>query len=279
MAARTIPRRMVRRRFVASGVRAVAGAAIASGLPSVARAAQGDGRLTVFAAISLKEALDEIVRAYEARSGERVTLVYAGTPALARQIEQGAPADLFVSADREWMDHLAARGLVDTGSRTDLVGNALVLIGSTIDPARDAPLRIAPGFDLATPLRGEWLAMADPDTVPAGRYARAALQKLGVWEQVRRRVVRAENVRVALALVGRGEAPLGIVYRTDALAEPSVRILDTFPADSHPPIVYPAARIAASRAPGALALLRALAEPDARRVWERRGFVPRSASR
>lgn len=226
--------------------------------------------ITVFAASSLKEALDEQVSAWSARTGHRVRVSYAGSNALARQIESGAPANLFISADDEWMDYLARKNLVVVASRRDLVGNDLVLIA----PAAVAkPMTIAPGFPLTAALAGGRLAVANPDAVPAGKYAKAALTKLGVWASVEGQTARAENVRAALAFVARAEAPLGIVYRTDAMAEPRVSIVGTFPPDSHPAIVYPAAIVAGQETTAARALLDALLTADARIVWKRFGFA------
>lgn len=224
--------------------------------------------LTVFAAASLKEALDAAVRPFEAASGRRVAISYAGSNVLARQIEAGAPAALFISADREWVDELESHGLVVPGTRRDLVANELVIIAPASSRLQ---LHVAPGFDLARALAGGRLALANPDAVPAGRYAKASLQHLGAWEAVRDRIAPAENVRGALALVARGEAPLGIVYRTDALAERGVRIVDTIPAGTHAPIVYP--MVVIRGAPAAARDLAAdLASPAAARTWERFGF-------
>jgi molybdate transport system substrate-binding protein len=225
--------------------------------------------LTVFAAASLKEALDEVARSFTAASGHKVAVSYAASSALARQIEAGAPADLFISADIDWMDYLGERKALREGARTRLLGNSLVLAAPAASPAN---LAIAPGFPLAAALGKERLAMANPDAVPAGRYARAALQSLGVWKEVEPRIARAENVRAALLLVSRGEVPFGIVYRTDALADRGVRIVGTFPAGSHPMIVYPAAVTAAAR-PQAVELLDYLRSPGARRIWETHGFT------
>ena len=227
--------------------------------------------VTVFAAASLREALDAQARSFEAQTGNTVVVSYAGSNALARQIEAGAPASLFISADLDWMDDVARHALVVPGSRVNLVGNALVLIA----PAKDSSaLRIAPGFALAQALGEGRLAMANPNSVPAGRYAKAALEFLGVWGSVEPRAVRAENVRAALLLVARGEAPLGIVYRTDALAERRVRIVDTFPPDSHPAIVYAAALISGRETAAARAFLDFLGASTARVTWQRYGFAP-----
>ncbi|TMH29968.1 MAG: molybdate ABC transporter substrate-binding protein, partial [Betaproteobacteria bacterium] len=198
---------------------------------------------------------------FESASGDKLTVVYAGSNALAKQIEAGAPADVFISADVDWMDYLEARKLLAPASRIDLVGNRLVLIA----PANnDSALTIAPGFALSPALGAGKLAMANPDSVPAGKYAKAALEALGVWPSVQKQVARTEHVRASLALVARGEAALGIVYATDALAEPKVRVVGTFPAGTHPAIVYPAAVIATSRA---RAQARALA------TWRHHGFT------
>lgn len=226
--------------------------------------------VTAFAAASLREALDAQARRFEAQTGNAVVVSYAGSNALARQIEAGAPANVFISADLDWMDDVERHGLVAPGSRVNLLANALVLI----EPAQGASsLRIASGFALAAALGEGRLAMADPDSVPAGRYGKAALQSLGVWGGVERRVVRADNVRAALLLVARAEAPFGIVYRTDALAERRVRIVDTFPPSSHAPIVYPAARISGRDTAAAKAFLDFLASPGAKPIWERWGFA------
>lgn len=225
--------------------------------------------LLVYAAASLKESLDEVAAQY-ARGGERVRVSYFASSALAKQIERGAPADVFVSADLDWMDYLERRGLLRAGTRRDLLHNGLVLIA----PA-DSRLQLAiePGFALAAALGAGRLAMADPDSVPAGRYGRTALEKLGAWQGVAARVVRGDNVRTALNFVARGEAPLGIVYETDARAERRVRIVGVFPPASHPRIVYPAAVVAASRHPAAQPFLAYLASSGARTVFGKYGFT------
>lgn len=224
-------------------------------------------KLTVFAAASLKDALDEIARAYQEKAQVIVSL--AASSALARQIENGAPADVFISADREWMDYLAARNLIDRETRADLLTNRLVLIAPS---ASRIETEIRPGFPLAALLGQERLALADPEHVPAGRYARAALEKLGVWNTVEAKLARTDNVRIALALVARGEAPLGIVYLSDALAEKKVRMVGEFPAGSHPPIVYPAAVVSSSRNPAAREFLSYLRSAEARAIFEKHGF-------
>jgi molybdate transport system substrate-binding protein len=224
--------------------------------------------LLVFAAASLADALTQVDAAFTVRTGVPVKASFAATSVLAKQIEAGAPAQVFLSADREWMDYLEQRALLQRGSRRDLLGNTLVLIAPRDSTVR---LNIAPGFDLAGALGAGRLAIADPDSVPAGRYARAALVKLGVWPKVSGRVVGAENVRAALEFVARGEAPLGIAYRSDAQAEKRVRVVDVFPADSHPPIVYPVA-LTAGAPPAAARYAAFLSSDEARATFERAGF-------
>jgi molybdate transport system substrate-binding protein len=225
--------------------------------------------VTVFAAASLKEAMDEQAKQFAAATGNKVIVSYGASNALARQIEAGAPADLFISADLDWMDYLAGRSLLAPNARFDLLRNTLVLIAPA---SSSSALRIAPNFGLAAALGTEKLAMANPDSVPAGKYGKSALEKLGVWTSVEKQVARAETVRAALALVARQEAPFGIVYSTDALADKGVKIVDTFPPDSYPPIVYPAALLASSTSPAARPLLGYLRSASARPVWERFGF-------
>lgn len=224
--------------------------------------------ITVFAAASLKDALDEVSRAYERATGERIVASYAASSALAKQIENGAPADLFISADLDWMDYLEKRDLIKRESRRNLLRNRLVLIAPADSSAR---IDIAPNFPLAKLLGNERLAMANPDAVPAGKYGRAALEALGVWRDVRARVAPAENVRAALTLVARGEAPLGIVYRTDALADRKVKIVGEFPESTHPPIVYPAALTMVAK-PQAAAFLESLGAAPAKSVFGKYGF-------
>lgn len=226
--------------------------------------------LTVFAAASLKEALDEQVSRFEADAGSKIVVSYGASSALAKQIEAGAPADVILSADIDWIDYLDARKLLRQGTRINLLGNRLVLVA----PADSHPsLHIAPGFGLAAALAGGRLAMANPDSVPAGKYGREALQSLRVWPGIEPHIARTENVRAGLLLVARGEAPFGIVYATDALAERRVRIVDTFPENTHAPIVYPVAIVAASRSPYAQRFVDSLASPAARPVWARHGFT------
>jgi molybdate transport system substrate-binding protein len=243
---------------------------LAAGLGAPGALAQGGGSITVFAAASLKNALDEAVSSYAKETGTRVTVAYAASSALARQIEMRAPADVFISADPEWMDYLQTRQLIRPATRLELLGNRLVLIAPGDSKASFAIDRNMP---LAQTLGGGRLAMADPDTVPAGKYGKAALEALGAWGAVGAKLARAENVRAALAFVARGECPLGIVYATDAAVEPRVRVVGAFPAGTHPPIVYPAALTAGAASAAASALLRFLGSAEAKRVFERHGFT------
>lgn len=225
--------------------------------------------ITVLAAVSLTDVLQEIAGEFKTETGISVRYSFAASSALARQIESGAPADVFVSADLEWMDYLQQKSLIDAASRLNIAGNELVLIA----PAASAiALEIAPSFALAAALGDGRLAIADPSSVPAGRYALAALTALGVWSSVEHRLVPAENVRAALAYVSRGEVPLGIVYRTDALVDPKVRVVDTFPAGTHAPIVYPAAATGRGLEM-ATKFLEFLAGARAREILRRHGFT------
>lgn len=194
--------------------------------------------VVVFAAASLKNALDAVAADFEASTGDTVTISYGGSNALAKQIIEGAPADIFLSAAENWMDEVEKAGLVVPGTRTDLLGNTLVLVAHGKD---GAPVEIKPGFDLAGLLAGGKLAMGMVESVPAGQYGKAALETLGVWSAVEGSVAQSDNVRAALALVSAGEAPYGIVYATDAAADDNVSVVGTFPGDSHPPIIYPGA--------------------------------------
>lgn len=228
------------------------------------------GSVTVFAAASLATAMDGIAAAWRRDTGIEVRISYAASSALARQIEQGAPSDIYISADRAWMDELEDKGLIETGTRIDLLGNELVLVAPQESVARN--VEIGSALDLAGLLGDGRLAVAETSAVPAGRYARSALETLGLWDGVKDRLAQGENVRATLLLVARAEAPYGIVYRTDAAAEPDVRIVGTFPPDSHPPIVYPAALVAGAGASGARAFLDFLASPEAMRLFEAQGF-------
>jgi molybdate transport system substrate-binding protein len=227
-------------------------------------------RLTVFAAASLKNALDAVAADWESQASQKPVISYAATSALAKQIAQGAEADIFISADQGWMDYVAEQGLIVPETRCDLLANRLVLIAPKDS---DLTAEIAPGFPLAKLLGDGRLAIAGVDAVPAGKYGKAALQSLGVWEQVKDRLAQSENVRAALRLVSRKETPLGIVYASDAKADPTVKVLGVFPEDSHPPIVYPAARLAGSAGPRAVDFLVYLRSPAARRRFEENGFA------
>jgi molybdate transport system substrate-binding protein len=250
-------------------LRLIALAAIGSCLlPSLAIAADAK-RPLIFAAASLKDALDAVNAAWTKESGKTATISYAASSVLAKQIEQGAPADLFISADLDWMDYLAERKLIKPETRFNLLGNTLVLIAPKESKIE---AKIAPGFPLASLIGDGHLAMANTDSVPAGKYGKAALEKLGVWEAVKDKIVQAENVRAALLLVSRGEAPLGIVYGTDAKSDPKVKVLDTFPEDTHPPIVYPVAVLAAAKNADAGAFADYLKSAAAKSLFEAQGF-------
>lgn len=243
-------------------------ALIYAGNARPARASPPD--VLVFAAASLKTALDEINAQWHERTGKHAAISYAASPALAKQIEQGAPADLFISADEDWMNYLAERKLIRPETRLDLVGNRLVLISSK---GAELQVNIAPGFPLLSLLGQGRLAMANTDAVPAGKYGRAALEALGVWEAVKGRIAQAENVRAALLMVSRGEAPLGIVYQSDAASDPNVSRLASFPENTHPRIAYPIAVTASSMKPAAGAFIDMLRAPEARSVFEKQGFT------
>lgn len=225
--------------------------------------------VTVFAAASLKTALDEIARHYSDQTGGVLQVSYAASSALARQIQYGAPADIFISANSGWMDYLQQKGLLIEDSRFDLLSNKLVLIAA---PGNTVQLDITANFDLAGAVGQSWLAMALIDAVPAGIYGKAALQSLGVWDSVKDRVAQSNNVRAALILVATAEAPLGIVYATDAKADPRVRVVDVFPAASHPKILYPAARLQDSESPKSQVFLDFLKSPAARTIFSQNGF-------
>ena len=238
---------------------------------SVTAAADETQSVLVFGAASLTDVLDELGKAFTAKTQVPVKSSLAASSALAKQIEAGAPADVFFSADLEWMDYLDKRNLLRPGSRHDVVLNRLVLIA----PADSkVSVKIAPGFDLLKALGdGGKLVTGDPDSVPVGKYAHTALDKLGVWDRVSSRLVRAENVRSALAFVARGEAALGIVYQTDALAEKRVRIVDVFPEDSHPPVTYPIA-LTAHASPEAQRFEDFVVSEAAKPIFRKYGFNP-----
>lgn len=243
------------------------GAVLLAGVFALAHAQAAD--VTVFAAASLSDALTQIGKNYEAKTGQHVVFSFAASSALARQIEASSGTDVFISADTDWMDELDNKGLIAKDTRKNLLGNSLVLIA----PADlKITLAIAPHFALAKAIGNGRLAIAEPNSVPAGKYAKAALTALGVWNDVADHTAPAENVRAALAYVARGEAPFGIVYRTDAMAEPKVRIVDTFPESFHPPIVYPVA-LTKDAKPGARGFLDYLGSADAKAVFQKDGFA------
>ena len=244
-------------------------------LPSIAIAAQGDSKagksIIVFAAASLTDALDEIDKAYTAQNGVEVKASFAASSALARQIESGAKAEVFFSADEEWMDYLVQRNLLQPGTRHDVVGNRLVMIAPADSTAK---IDIKPGFSIASILGDIGrLATGDPDSVPVGKYAQAAFTQLGTWNTIAPRLVRAENVRAALAYVARGEARLGVVYATDARAEKRVKVVGTFPENSHPPIRYPIAATTAATADGTK-YVDFVRNPVSQEIFRKYGFEP-----
>lgn len=225
--------------------------------------------LLVYGAASLTNVLEELGTAYQSSSGQAVKFSFASSSTLARQIEAGAKADLFFSADTEWMDYLQSRQLINTSSRINLLSNRLVLVAAGDSKLQ---LKIAPGFGLANALGKGRLSIGDPDSVPAGKYARASLMTLGVWNDVADKLVRADSVRTALVFVDRGEAPLGIVYETDALIDKQVRVVDYFPTNSHPPIVYPVA-LTVSANSGADKFLAFLRSPTGQAAFKKYGFA------
>ena len=237
--------------------------------PPLARA-QDNAGLTVFAAASLKESLDEAAAAYQQQTGIRVRVSYAASSALARQIEQGAPADVFVSADLEWMDYLQARNKLDVATRRSLLGNQLVLIAPKASKAQVDLKRPA---TLLAALGNGRLAVGQTRTVPAGKYAKASLESLSLWNGVKARLAESESVRAALMLVARGETPLGIVYASDAKAEPGVRVVATFPGESHPAIVYPVAALRGARSAHASQFVQWLGSPAADAIFTQHGFA------
>lgn len=226
--------------------------------------------LLVLAAATLRNVLDAVGAEWRTQTGKPVTFSYASSSTLAKQIEQGAPADIFVSADLDWMDYLQTRGLIKAGTRTNLLGNTLVLVAPA-DSARTFTL--AKGADLGAFIGDGRLAVADVRSAPAGKYARQSLEALGMWSGVETRLAQNDTVRAALAFVARGEAAAGIVYATDAAIEPKVKVLGGFPADSHAPIVFPVAMLAAASDPDAAAFLAFLRSPAAIRIYEAQGFT------
>ncbi len=240
------------------------------GIGSGLAAARDEPPVLVFAAASLTNVLQELGDAFTKQSSIRVNLSFAASSALARQIENGTPADVFFSADVEWMDYLQKRNLIQPASRHDVVGNRLVLITAVDSPIK---LKIEPHFNLLAALADGRLATGDPDAVPAGRYAKAALTTLGVWSDVADHLVRADSVRAAMLFVDRGEAPLGIVYQTDALVDKKVRVIDVFPEGSHAPIVYPIALSRVARPEAAKFIAYALG-PAGAMAFKAYGFTP-----
>jgi len=238
------------------------GVALLAGQPALA------DNLTVFAAASLKNALDDISAKWKEGNSSAIAASYASSSTLAKQIEQGAPADVFISADQQWMDYVDKKSLVEKPH--ELLGNRLVLIAAKDNPLT---LKIEPGMKLAELLAGGKLAVGDPSNVPAGIYAKEALIKLKIWESVEPKLAPAADVRAALILVSRGEAPLGIVYETDAKVDPKVRIVDTFPDDSHKPILYPVAVVKTSKNPDAAKFVTYLSSPAAKEIFVKYGFT------
>ena len=252
---------MIRRHFlalVASGLMAVSAAASAADLPDV----------KVFAAASTTDALNELGATFAAQGKGKLVASYASSSTLAKQIENGAPAQVFISADEQWADYLSDRKLLS--GRVALLGNRLALIAPA---SSKIELGILPHFPLAQVLKDGRLAVGDPDHVPVGIYTKAALTKLGVWAEVEPKLARADSVRAAMAYVDREECPLGIVYTTDAWVDPKVRIVATFPEDSHPPIIYPAALVAGQETPAAREFLAFIQSDAAKEVWRKYGFL------
>lgn len=238
--------------------------------PVAAQSAAAQESVTVFAAASLKNALDDVDAAFSKATGTKVTASYAATSALAKQIEQGAPADIFISADLKWMDYALQHKLVKEETRVDLLGNRLVLIAP-----KDSKLdhvTISNGFDIAKLAGDGRIAVADTTAVPAGRYAKAALENLGAWKATEPKLAQAENVRATLVFVARGETPIGIVYATDAKIEPNVKIVGVFPDGAYPPVTYPVAQTAASNNPNAARYLSFLRSNTAKAIFEKYGF-------
>jgi molybdate transport system substrate-binding protein len=234
-------------------------------------AAQAQSRdLLVFGAASLKNALDDADAQYQRDAGHKIVVSYGASSALAKQIENGAPADIFISADLDWMDYVAEHKLIKPETRFNLLGNKLVLIAPADSRIN---LTIGPNFPLAQALGNDRLAMAEPSAVPAGKYGKAALEALGVWSSVSGKIAPAQDVRATMLLVSRGEAPLGIVYQTDAAADKGVKIVGAFPESTHPPIIYPIAVTTASTHPGAAVYVGFLKSPAAKPAFEKQGFV------
>ena len=259
---------LTRRVFGMRMAAAIAG--LAAMVVATVPAARADDKVVVFAAASLKNALDSVNAAWKTETGKEATISYEASSTLAKQIDGGAPADIFVSADLAWMKYLSDKKVIKPDTEVKLLGNTLVLVAPADSKAE---IKIAPNFDLVGLIGDGKLAMGDVKAVPAGKYGKAALEALGVWGQVEPKVAQAENVRAALKLVATGEAALGIVYATDAVAEPAVKVLGTFPEDTHPPIVYPIGLTAASTNADAVALLKYLQSAKAKELFEAQGFA------
>src|SRR5262245_55867412 len=263
------------RRNCCAGALSLVAALWLGSIPQAQAQAQG-GDLVVFAAASLKNALDAINTQWQQQTGKKATISYGASSALAKQLEQAAPAQMFISADLDWMNYVANKNLIKPETRSNLLGNRIVLIAPK-DKAE--PVDIKAGFDLGKILGSDGrLAMANVDAVPAGKYGKAALEKLGAWASVADRIAQAENVRAALLLVSRGETPAGIVYQTDAAADANVKIIGTFPENSHPPIIYPVA-LTTSATPDAVAFLNHLTSSQAKPLFEAQGFTVLAAGR
>jgi molybdate transport system substrate-binding protein len=254
---------MQRRHFL------VLSACLALGASSGIAAAQTAGPV-VFAAASLKNALDAINAQWKTETGKSATISYAASSALAKQIEQGAPAQVFISADLDWMNYLSGKNLIKPDTRTNLLGNRLVLIAPK---GKMKPVDMKSLQDVTAVASTGRLAMANVDSVPAGKYGKAALEKLGAWQAVSDKIAQAENVRAALLLVSRGEAAAGIVYQTDVMSDPNVEIIGTFPSESHPPIIYPAALTKDASNPDATVFLDYLKSEKAKPLFEAQGFT------
>ncbi|RJT41822.1 molybdate ABC transporter substrate-binding protein [Mesorhizobium waimense] len=252
------------------GLKAIAIGGLTAILMATAPAARAEDKVVVFAAASLKDGLDAVNEVCEADVGEAATISYAASSALAKQIEGGAPADVFISADLDWMNYLSNKKLTKPDTEVKLLGNQIVLV---VPKDSKAETKIEKGFDLARLIGDGRLAMGDFKAVPAGKYGKAALESLGVWSSVEGKVAQAENVRAALKLVSTGEAPLGIVYATDAHAEKGVKVIGTFPEDSHPPIVYPVAQTADSKDKDTPVFLRCLESAKAAELFKAQGFT------
>jgi molybdate transport system substrate-binding protein len=260
-----------RRKLICRAAALAAAAAVAWGTPPPPAQAQGDqGDIVVFAAASLKDALDAINAEWQKETGKKATISYAASSVLAKQIEQDAPTQIFISADLDWMDYVEQKKLIKPESRVNLLGNRIVLIARK-DKAQ--PVEIRQGFDLAKLIGGGYLALANVDSVPAGKYAKAALEKLNVWSSVADKVAQSADVRAALLRVSRGQTPVGIVYQTDAAADQNVKIIGMFPDNTHPPIIYPIALTTKASNPEAEAFHAYLRGAKAKTGFEAQGFT------